>query len=135
MRNATRICFIYQLWLINITKACCISNIRTQIYSTFFQYVKEHMPTNWQWDCLRICYIFKMKVLVECSTATFPYGSWRLEFITTQKTIYIATGLYRSFCHRSFGFNIITIFQNYGGAKRNRTADLCKPPCSALPLS
>lgn len=52
-----------------------------------------------------------------------------------RKQLYFATGLYRSFCHRSFGFNIITIFQNYGGAKRNRTADLCKPPCSALPLS
>ena len=99
----------------------------------FFQYVKEQMPTNWQWDCLRICYIFKMKVLVECSTATFPYGSWRLKSINANNCIrHWSLPL---FCHRFIGFNIITIFQNYGGAKRNRTADLCKPPCSALPLS
>lgn len=100
----------------------------------FFQYVKEQMPTNWQWDCLRICYIFKMKVLVECSTTTtFPYGLWREKY--QRKQLYFSTGLYRSFVTVSFGFNIITIFQNYGGAKRNRTADLCKPTCSALPLS
>lgn len=80
-----------------------------------------------------ICYILKMKVLVECSTATFPYGLWREKY--QRKQLYFATGLYRSFVTVSFGFNIITIFQNYGGAKRNRTADLCIPPCSALPLS
>lgn len=36
-----------------------------------------------------------------------------------RKQLYFATGLYRSFVTVSFGFNIITIFQNYGGAKRN----------------
>lgn len=45
------------------------------------------MPTNWQWDCLRICYILKMKVLVECPTATFPYGSWHLESINANNYI------------------------------------------------
>ena len=43
-RNATRICFIYQLWLINIIKACCISNIRTQIYLTFYNMSKNLCP-------------------------------------------------------------------------------------------
>lgn len=31
--------------------------------------------------------IFKMKVLVECSTTTFPYGSWRLKSINANNYI------------------------------------------------
>ena len=36
-----------------------------------------------------------------------------------RKQLYFATGLYRSFFTVSFRLNITTIFQNYGGAKRD----------------
>ena len=119
-RNATRICFIYQLWLINIIKACCISNIRTQIHSTFSNMSKNLCPQTGNGIVLETVIIFKMKVLVECSTTTFPYGSWLTKSIK-QTTIFRHWSLplfFHRFIQIKYNNNISKLWRRQAGLNR-----------------
>lgn len=64
--------------------------------------------------------IFKMKVLVECSTTTFPYGSWRLKSINANNYIspLVFTALFHRFIQIKYNNNISKLWRRQAGLNR-----------------
>ena len=64
--------------------------------------------------------IFKMKVLVECSTTTFPYDSWRLKSINANNYIspLVFTALFHRFIQIIYNNNISKLWRRQAGLNR-----------------